>query len=158
MAFTIIPDWWAALSNRVGGDSTLSAYAPGDDSARHSRVDEAADYATKTIANALARQYTADSIAAFGATSADAEMRYHALSLALYALTSHGGGRAASIEADNTNALGWLAKVRGGQHEVPNLVKIGSAVGVGTGNAGAAGRTRLLSGGNCDYSYRNPKI
>jgi phage gp36-like protein len=152
-----IANWWQFLSERAGGDSTLSGYAPRDDSANHPRVLEAGAYAEAEFLSAIEPLYTPESITAFALEGASAAVHQHLASLAFYALTS-AGRRSDEIRDDNAAALGWLQKVRSGQIVIDGLTKITTTVGSGSGSAGAVGRARVFSPDNCEYRRRTPEI
>jgi len=161
MPFTIIENWFEFLDERT--DGTLEVFARGETSDSHPRVDEAAKFATSSIYNALLTKYPTADVDAFTADDADAEMRLHAGALAMFALTSTGGGRSNAVDTDYVEAQTWLSKVRDGKIQIPNLTAVVDAGGVTPkGFVRFRARERNFTRGHgatlTDYDLRNPKV
>lgn len=163
MPFTIIENWWTFLDRRTDG-KLGQVYAKGENVTVHPRVDEAAGFATSSIYNALVTKYARADVDAFTPSDADAEMRQHAGALAMFSLSSTGGGRTDNSENDYAEAQTWLTKVRNGVLPIAALV----AAAAVPQNAMPKGFVRFRarernfrrgrSGEITDYDLRNPKL
>jgi len=165
MAFTIVSDWWSFLDRRTHG-RLAQVFVLGETADVHPGVDEAAEFATSAIYNALLTKYPTAAVDAFGPADADAEMRLHAGALAMFALSSSGGSeRGVEIATDYAEAQTWLTKVRSGTLPIPALVAA-AAIPNTTPKGFVRWRARERnftrgkrdSGTVTEYDIRNPRL
>lgn len=152
---------WTELGQRVG-TNRLGDISGGETSGTHARVDDSYSAACQLVRSALVKRYDETAVDAISSSTATRDLTECVLSVLLYFLTAHGGGRSQEIVDDYDRAIKWLERATSGDYTLDITLRGSSAsASNASGSVRVNAPTELTFDKDNDsqgWYYRDPSI